>query len=1056
MADWVIVVGGGLAGHSAAHTVLQAGGKVVLLDKSAFCGGNSTKATSGINGAGTKTQKKLNIPDTPDIFEADTTKSAGQSARPRLIHALTHGSAPAVEWLQEAFDLQLNLVGQLGAHSYPRTHRGKERFPGMMITYRLMERFEDACKHQPDRARLVTKARAERLLTDDAGRVIGVEYEKKGKTYTEHGAVILATGGFGADFTNNSLLRQVEEQWRALPMWRDIPNLPALTSFPTTNGSHTTGDGIKMAMAVGATTTDLPYVQVHPTGLVDPKKPDAKVKWLAAEALRGSGAILIDARGNRFCNELGKRDYVTGRMLRCQAPFRLVMNGKQSREFEWCVSRCCCQAPSRLCRHFHVNTHTITQPANNDNTAHEPTICCIAIPPSSRAHHDFFLLPSPSTACSLLDCVVYGRLAGSTAAAFTRSAGTATVAAAPSSSTSSSQATSSTSTSSSSSSSSSSSLPAYTMAEVAKHNTEDDCWVVIHGKVYDVTDFLEDHPGGAASIVAYAGKDATKPFDMLHSLDLLTKYADDYIVGVLAGDAAGDDISTTTTGADGSSNGNDGGDGKAEGVISLAEVAKHNKEDDCWIVVHGKVYDVTTFLKDHPAGPAIIMKYAGKDGTAAFDASGHPKDIVSQLGLDHLCLGDAEGGDQASAPVAVSTERADTQIEGKPPLSQVLNLFEFEAVARKCMSQQGWVYYSSGSDDEMSLRENHSAFHRLWLRPRILIDVSSVDLGSTMLGHRVKMPVYITSCALGRLAHPDGELCLTRAAATRGVVQLWPTLASCTIDEMASAATNDQILFLQLYVNHDRSVSERLIRRAEKRGIKAIFVTVDAPQLGRREKDMRVKFTMEAPTVQKSDDSAGNVDRNQGTARAISQFIDPSLSWKDIEWLRGVTKLPIVLKGVQCAEDALLAAERGLDGIVCSNHGGRQLDFARSGIEVLVEVMAALRARGWQNKMEVYVDGGVRRGTDVLKALALGAKAVGIGRPTLYAMAGYGTAGVERVFEIVEDEMIMGMRLMGAQRIADLKPSMVCTKSLAQHIAPAPKDSLSEYVYEPLNTMSKL
>eukprot|EP00045_Choanoeca_perplexa_P015963 m.208202 g.208202 ORF g.208202 m.208202 type:complete len:189 (-) comp17130_c0_seq12:1114-1680(-) len=163
---------------------------------------------------------------------------------------------------------------------------------------------------------------------------------------------------------------------------------------------------------------------------------------------------------------------------------------------------------------------------------------------------------------------------------------------------------------------------------------------------------------------------------------------------------------------------------------------------------------------------------------------------------------------------------------------------------------------------------------------------------------------------------------------------------------------------------------------------------------------MRVKFTQETADEQRDEDSQGNVDRNQGAARAISQFIDPGLSWKDIDWLRSVTKLPLVLKGVQSAEDAIMAAERGLEGIVCSNHGGRQLDTARSGIEVLVEVMAALRARGLQDAMEVYVDGGIRRGSDVIKALALGAKAVGIGRPTLYAMAGYGAKGVEHVFQV--------------------------------------------------------
>ena len=585
----------------------------------------------------------------------------------------------------------------------------------------------------------------------------------------------------------------------------------------------------------------------------------------------------------------------------------------------------------------------------------------------------------------------------------------------------------------------------YTMEEVSKHTTKADCWVVLHGEVYNVSEFLEDHPGGAASIMAYAGKDASKQFDMLHSPDIITKYGDDYRIGTVKGAASKRVPAAATAAAT-----------AAAPDLTMEEVAKHNTRDDCWCVIHGKVYDLTSFLSDHPGGAKIIVKYAGKDGTAAFDASGHPVDIVSQLGLDHLCLGDLQGASAEAEAPAVAAEHVSLQSEGKPPLSQILNLFDFEAVARTVMSQQGWAYYSSGAEDEIAMRENHAAFHRLWLRPRILIDVSSIDLKSTMLGHPVAMPVYITSCALGRLAHPEGEVCLTRAAGKRGVIQLCPTLASCKLEEMTGATIKGQTLFLQLYVNHNRQVSERLIRRAEEQGIQAIFVTVDAPQLGRREKDMRMKFADEAPDEQRGDDDKGQVDRSQGAARTISQFIDPSLCWKDIEWLRSVTKLPIVLKGVQCAEDAILAAERGLEGIVCSNHGGRQLDFARSGIEVLVEVMAALRKRGLEKKMEVYMDGGVRRGSDVLKALCLGAKAVGIGRPTLYAMAGYGSEGVEHVFQILEDEMVMNMRLMGAPTIADLRPEMISLKSISDHISATPRDSLAEYVYQPLKTQAKL
>ncbi|RCI05097.1 hypothetical protein CU098_013359, partial [Rhizopus stolonifer] len=296
----IIVVGGGLSGLSAAHTVVEQGGNVLLLDKNPFFGGNSTKATSGINGALTRTQVALDIKDSVEQFYQDTLKSARDLARPDLIRVLTGRSSSAVEWLQDKFALDLSLVSRLGGHSFPRTHRGKEQFPGMTITYALMEGFEELAATQPERARIIKKAKVEQLIKDDQGQIIGVEYVlvgkgSDGKVYKEYGPVILATGGYAADFTEEkSLLKQ---------------HRPELYGLSTTNGDHCTGDGIKMASVVGANTIDLEKVQVHPTGLVDPKEPDAKVKFLAAEALRGCGGLLLDADGNRFCDELGHRDY---------------------------------------------------------------------------------------------------------------------------------------------------------------------------------------------------------------------------------------------------------------------------------------------------------------------------------------------------------------------------------------------------------------------------------------------------------------------------------------------------------------------------------------------------------------------------------------------------------------------------------------------------------------------------------------------------------------------------------------------------------------------------
>jgi L-lactate dehydrogenase (cytochrome) len=329
--------------------------------------------------------------------------------------------------------------------------------------------------------------------------------------------------------------------------------------------------------------------------------------------------------------------------------------------------------------------------------------------------------------------------------------------------------------------------------------------------------------------------------------------------------------------------------------------------------------------------------------------------------------------------------------------------------------------------------------------------VEKIDISTTMLGTKVASPFYVTATALGKLGHPDGEVCLTRAAATHDVIQMIPTLASCSFDEIVDARTDKQTQWLQLYVNKDREVTRRIIKHAEKRGCKGLFITVDAPQLGRREKDMRSKFSDRGSDVQSSDDS---VDRSQGAARAISSFIDPSLSWKDIPWFQSITSMPIVLKGVQRVDDVIRAVEMGIPAVVLSNHGGRQLEFAPSSIELLADVMAALRARGWQDRIEIYIDGGIRRATDIIKAICLGAKGVGIGRPFLYAMSAYGVEGVERAMQLLKDEMVMNMRLLGARNVSELSSDLLDTRGLGFHTVPNATDVLSLGTYDPLTLPS--
>ncbi|KAK7432601.1 Cytochrome b2, mitochondrial precursor [Neonectria magnoliae] len=486
-------------------------------------------------------------------------------------------------------------------------------------------------------------------------------------------------------------------------------------------------------------------------------------------------------------------------------------------------------------------------------------------------------------------------------------------------------------------------------------------------------------------------------------------------------------------------------------VLLGTEVAEHNNAKSCWVIVHGKAYDVTEFLPEHPGGQKIILRYAGKDATEEYDPI-HPPDTLDKYldaskHMGPVDMGTVEQEVKEEDPDEIERQKAIAQ---KPLLSQCYNLLDFEAVARRVMKKGAWGYYSSAADDEITLRENHGAFHRIWFRPKILVDVENIDISTTMLGAKTSIPVYVTATALGKLGHPEGEVVLTRASAKHDVIQMIPTLASCSFDEILDAKSGDQIQWLQLYVNKDREITKKIVQHAEKRGCKGLFITVDAPQLGRREKDMRSKFTDPGSKVQEGEET----DNSQGAARAISSFIDPALCWADIPWFQSITSMPIIIKGVQRVEDVLLAVEHGCQGVVLSNHGGRQLEFARSAVEVLAETMPVLRERGLQDKIEVYIDGGIRRGTDVLKALCLGARGVGIGRPLLYAMSAYGQPGVERAMQLLKDELEMNMRLIGCNRIEDLHPGLLDIRSLFNHSA-YHADHLSSTVYDPLAVPSQ-
>jgi len=354
-----------------------------------------------------------------------------------------------------------------------------------------------------------------------------------------------------------------------------------------------------------------------------------------------------------------------------------------------------------------------------------------------------------------------------------------------------------------------------------------------------------------------------------------------------------------------------------------------------------------------------------------------------------------------------------------------MNLLDLEALARERLGKGVFDYIAGGADDEVTMRRNREDFERIALRPRYMVDVSNIDTSTTVLGDRVSMPVLIAPAAGHKMCCPDGEIATAKAAMGAGTAMVLSTMSTVKMEEVAEAAEGPK--WFQLYVYHDREVTRQLVQRAEAAGYKALCLTVDVPVIGNRERDRRNMFTFPKEFPLANFIGLGLESMPVGVQEsALGAYVaskwDPSVNWRDFEWFRSITKLPIVLKGILTAEDARLAVEHGAAGIIVSNHGGRQLDSVVSGIAALPEVVEAVDGR-----VEVLVDGGVRRGTDVVKALALGARAVMIGRPYMYGLAISGEVGVRRVLELLRQELVNAMALTGRPTIGDIDRSVVRT-----------------------------
>ncbi|KAH9845274.1 Cytochrome b2, mitochondrial [Teratosphaeria destructans] len=493
------------------------------------------------------------------------------------------------------------------------------------------------------------------------------------------------------------------------------------------------------------------------------------------------------------------------------------------------------------------------------------------------------------------------------------------------------------------------------------------------------------------------------------------------------------------------------------------EVQQHRTPDSCWVVLYGNVYDVTNFLPDHPGGSKIILKLSGQDATEEYDPI-HPPGTLEQslpaeakLGsIDSSTLPKTERSpEQTGTP---SKSPAQEQAEYSPEtLEECLNIDDIEALGTKRISRKAWGYYYSAADDLISKSFNNRVYQSILLRPRVFIDCTRCDTSTTILGNKVRVPFFVSPAAMARLGNPDGEHGIAQACGTYGALQIISNNASQTPEQIVADSKPGQVFGWQLYVQTERKKSEDMIKRIHKLPqIKFIVLTLDAPVPGKREHDERssnlgsklpisssVQSGSASTTTSKPGSQPARIEEqleqegapSGGVGKSLFAGTAPDLTWKTtLPWLRQQTDLPIILKGLQTHEDAYIASLHNpqVKGVILSNHGGRAMDTAPPSIHTLLEIRKYCPEVF--TKLEVFVDGGIRRGTDVVKALALGARGVGLGRAALFGNGAGGTKGVERVFEILKAETETAMRLLGVETVDELGPQHINARAVERDI----------------------
>ncbi|ELR06271.1 hypothetical protein VC83_05029 [Pseudogymnoascus destructans] len=467
-------------------------------------------------------------------------------------------------------------------------------------------------------------------------------------------------------------------------------------------------------------------------------------------------------------------------------------------------------------------------------------------------------------------------------------------------------------------------------------------------------------------------------------------------------------------------------------VFDAAEVAKHNTSESCWVILYGDVYDVTGFIPEHPGGSKVVLKLAGRDATEKFDPI-HPSGTLAE-NLDPSCkLGRVDLATLVAPAVEEASAKRDQ--EGPIDVQTLLNLDEFEEVATKKISQKAWAYYYSASDDLFSKSFNNQVYRQILLRPRVFVDCTNCDISTTILGHKVGLPLFVAPAAMARLAHPDGEYGIAQGISSFGALQIISNNASQKPEEIVANSAPGQIFGWQIYIQNDRKKSIAMLKRINALpNIKFIVLTLDTPVPGKREHDERVGSLGKGLDAI-SDGTGEKRESKGGVGKTLFFGTAMDLTWKTtLGWLKEHTDLPIVLKGVQTHEDAYLAMQFApqLKAIILSNHGGRALDTAPPAVHTLLEIRKYCPEV--LSRIEVWVDGGIKRGTDVVKALCLGAKAVGVGRAALFGLGAGGKEGVERTFEILKGEIETCMKLLGVDKVSDLGPKYINSRAVERDI----------------------